>query len=462
MNAQVEALRQSAAAHRAGQRMVEADRDIARAAALDPADRLSAFLHAQSRYELGFPAADLFARARTLWPDNRDALRNHALALASEGEMQQAEALLAAALRSEPGWLDGHRVLAGLRWTAGDGESFDTSYAEAVRTEPGNGGLWLGWFAALAQTRDWSRARAILAEAAKALGETRALKLAQAFVASESGDDAAARALFAALAGDGDDMLALARVRFHLRHGEPEAAQAIALPLLARPVAGQVWPYLSAIWRLLGDPRAVWLDGDPVFAAVLDVGLGGEELGELAALLRTLHTARRPYVEQSVRGGTQTDRSVLLRHEPVLQRTRAALLDAVHAFVAALPPADPRHPLLSRPRDNLLIAGSWSVRLEGQGYNVAHCHPMGWLSSAFYVATPAPDELGLPPAGCLRLGSPPEELGLGLAPYREIAPEPGKLALFASTMWHSTVPFARGERLNIAFDVVPAAHHQNA
>ena len=30
---------------------------------------------------------------------------------------------------------------------------------------------------------------------------------------------------------------------------------------------------------------------------------------------------------------------------------------------------------------------------------------------------------------------------------------PGRLALFPSTMWHGTVPFADGERLTIAFDV---------
>ena len=79
---------------------------------------------------------------------------------------------------------------------------------------------------------------------------------------------------------------------------------------------------------------------------------------------------------------------------------------------------------------------------------------MGWISSAFYVSVPEPNAMGPAPAGHFHFGAPPPELGLDLAPYATIAPEPCHLVLFPSTMWHGTVPFAAGERLNIAFDVV--------
>jgi predicted 2-oxoglutarate/Fe(II)-dependent dioxygenase YbiX len=36
-----------------------------------------------------------------------------------------------------------------------------------------------------------------------------------------------------------------------------------------------------------------------------------------------------------------------------------------------------------------------------------------------------------------------------------IAPVAGQLVLFPSYVWHGTVPIVAGERLNIAFDVVP-------
>jgi hypothetical protein len=442
-----------ATALRAEQRMIEGEAAIAKARALAPADPLIAFLHAQARYELGYPAAALFADAQRLWPANPDVIRNRALALASEGDFERAEVLLTATLSANPLWLDGHRVLTGLRWTRRISEGFDRSYAEAVAAKPDSIGLWLGWFSAIAQQRDWGRAGKILEQAEAKLGRSKALLSARAFVACESGDDAAARTALEALAGETDDFLNLCRIRFCIRQKEFAEAEAIALRMVQTPSAGQAWPYLSAIWRATGNDRAAWLDGDPRYARVMDVALSPAQLAELAALLRSLHIALRPYAEQSVRGGTQTDRSVLLRHEPILQLARARLMDAVADYVAALPPPVAGHPLLSRRREALRIAGSWSVRLESQGHNVAHTHPMGWLSSAFYVALP--DDMGVAPAGHLSLGAPPAELGLGLAPYRTVEPQVGKLVLFPSTLWHKTEPFDAGERLNVAFDVVP-------
>ena len=335
----------------------------------------------------------------------------------------------------------------------GDAETYDMGFAEAVRAMPRHQGLWLGWFTLRAQQRDWPAAKRILDSAAAELGDTRPLAVARAFLASESGHLAEAQAHLAALTGADDDFLALCRIRTALRSGNLAAARDLALPLTETRLAGQVWPYLSTAWRLLGDANAAWLDGDPVLHGVLDPGLSATEITELAALLRRLHTASLPYAEQSVRHGTQTDRSILLRHEPLLGTVRARLMEAVRDFVCALPPPDPRHPLLGRPRGGLQISGSWSVRLGAGGFNVTHSHPLGWLSVVFYVALP--DEPGPAPAGALHLGAPPPELGLDLEPYAVIPPRAGQMVVFPSILWHGTYPFAAGERLNIAFDVVP-------
>ncbi|MBB3956686.1 putative 2OG-Fe(II) oxygenase [Novosphingobium sediminicola] len=456
MNSEAIQWRDTARALRAQQRMIEADEAIAKAHALAPEDRLVAFLHAQSRYELGHRAADLFAQVCRLWPDNPDALRNHAMALASEGDIGAAVDLLTAALAQNPQWLDGHRVLASLRWVAGDAQDFDASYATAARANPRAQGLWLGWFSAVAQHRDWPRARAILEEAERHLGQTKPLTEARLFIANESGDGGETARLLASTEAWDDPFIQVARIRAALRAGDPARALSIALPLAqaapGSPLAGQAWPYVSTCWRLLDDPRRDWLDGD--FVRSMDVGLGEGELDELGECLRALHIAQLPYPEQSVRGGTQTDRSVLLRHEPILQRARVALMAAVKDYVATLPAPDPAHPLLSRPRDHLRISGSWSVRLTGGGYNIPHSHPMGWISSAFYVSLP--QDTAPAPAGHFHYGAPPPELGLDLTPYATIAPQRGHLVLFPSTLWHGTVPTASGERLNIAFDVVPA------
>ena len=109
--------------------------------------------------------------------------------------------------------------------------------------------------------------------------------------------------------------------------------------------------------------------------------------------------------------------------------------------------------MLGLPRQHLLIEGSWSVRLLRQGYNVPHNHPVGWLSTAFYIALPSPDAMGPAPAGHIAFGTPPEELGMDLPPYRTIAPQEGVTAVFPSTMWHRTMPFEDGERLVMALDV---------
>jgi hypothetical protein len=97
------------------------------------------------------------------------------------------------------------------------------------------------------------------------------------------------------------------------------------------------------------------------------------------------------------------------------------------------------------------FTGSWSVRLVGGGFHANHVHPMGWLSSALYIALP-PD-LGKEQAGWLTLGEPQAELNLDLPPHRMVEPKPGRLALFPSWMWHGTRPFGEGERLTVAFDV---------
>ncbi len=452
---EAEAFRDRARDLRAGQHMVEADTAIRRAAELDPRDPLTAFLRAQSAYELGDPAASLFAQARALWPGNLDVVRNEALARVSEGDFPAGERLLAETLALRPEWLDGQRVLAGLRFAHGDAQH-DRGFAEGVRACPRHPGLWLGWFGGIAQQRDWPRARAILNEAAGALGETRPIAVARAFLASESGALAEAQARLAALVGADDAFLALCRIRTALRAGDPAGASIIALPLTRTAMAGQVWPYLSTCWRLLGDPRAAWLDGDPVMAAEIDPGFSKGELANLAELLRGLHTMPAPYPEQSVRGGTQTDRSVLLRREPLLIAARERLMDGVRRFIGGLPPHDPAHPVLSRPRGDLRLSGSWSVRLGGGGFNVTHSHPLGWLSATFYVALPGPEDMGPPPAGAIHFGAPPAELGLDLAPCATIVPRAGQMAVFPSILWHGTVPFGQGERLNIAFDVVPA------
>lgn len=410
---------------------------------------------AQISFEAGLDAADLYAVAARLQPARIDLQRSRATALAAEGRQREGEALLEAVLAQQPGWIEGHRCLCGMRATAGDAD-FARSFPAAIESDPGNFALRMAWFHVLATARQWDTARNVIADAEAELGERQPSLLGKLFIASESGEAADDAALFDIVESVEDVGLDLARVRHFLRGGQVERARDVCLKHRGKPSMRAFWSYLSLAWRLLGDPRVEWLDAGMRDVKTFDLGFSSAELAQLAATLRALHTMSEPWHEQSVRGGTQTERPLLLRIDPVIAAARSKIERAVAHYIAELPAPDPAHPLLAAARGPFLFAGSWSVRLRPGGYHSTHTHPMGWISSALYVTVPGEAELGPAPAGHLQFGNPPPELGLALAPYGAVEPKPGRLALFPSTMWHGTVPFTDGERMTIAFDIIPA------
>ena len=161
------------------------------------------------------------------------------------------------------------------------------------------------------------------------------------------------------------------------------------------------------------------------------------------------------YLDQSVRGGSQTDGPLLSRIEPPIQALRSAIVAAVEDYRSKLPPIDPIiRCFASR---GIVAFGSRGAGPFGFAARAIshHVHPQGWISSALYIALPDVDESADRQAGQLKLGEAPVDLGLPLPATRLIEPKPGRLALFPSWMWHGTVPFPAGERLTVAFDVKP-------
>ena len=186
----------------------------------------------------------------------------------------------------------------------------------------------------------------------------------------------------------------------------------------------------------------------------MDLGAALAPIERLADRLRALHERSGQYMDQLVRGGTQTDGPLLCRIDPEIRTMRAAIVAAVERHVSKLPAPDPEHPLLAPSRNRRIrFSGSWSVRLRGGGRHSNHVHPQGWISSALYVALPKRKDGEASDAGWLTLGEPQAELGVDLPPRAKIEPKLGRLVLFPSWMWHGTRPFAEGERLTVAFDV---------
>lgn len=439
-------------AYRQDQQMALASRAFDQALVHSPQDTRIAMGKAQIDLETGRPASAQFERIRRILPDNPDVALLTVDALQSEGRADEAAASLSGMLEQNPVWIAGHDAMVRLQTTIGATDPF-AGYTKALAGAPKNLALHLAMIRALAQQENWDKVRVALLSARRALGELLELDAIAAYTATETGDHVTAQAMFERAAALRDPGIALYHIRHCLRTGRIEKAERVAAELVQTPAASGALPYLSLAWRLLGDDRAKWLDGDPPYFKIIELDLSEVDLQVLANLLRRLHRSRAHLPEQSVRGGTQTDKPLFHRPEPIIEKLRNDVLEAVRSYIDQLPPFVAGHPLLGTPRTQLLFEGSWSVRLRGSGFHTMHTHPAGWISSALYVSLPEMDVMGPAPAGWLNLGGPPPELNLDLLPYAHVEPKRGRLVLFPSTMWHGTLPFAEGERLTVAFDV---------
>jgi Putative 2OG-Fe(II) oxygenase len=137
----------------------------------------------------------------------------------------------------------------------------------------------------------------------------------------------------------------------------------------------------------------------------------------------------------------------------LVDRLQLRITETVNRYIADLG-ADEDHPFLSRRRNGFAYSGSWSSRLRDCGFHTNHVHPMGWISSCYYVAVPDVVADISARQGWIKFGEPSFETGLDIR--RAIQPVPGRLVLFPSYMWHGTLPFrSQSARLTIAFDAVP-------
>lgn len=438
-------------AHRALQDSAAAHKAFSRAASLAPQDPLIAHSHARTALEAGYPALNLFDRARILSPGDGSIAIGRSAAQFAEGRGAEACQQLEALLKANPGWVAGHTTLARLFAQVDPAIPLDRSLRIALQDHPQAGALWQTRLRVLMEARDYVGTQTIVAEARHFLGESEELQRIEAICFSELNQPVAAQDLFERLPPPADPEGAIWPIRNLIRLKRYDEALHLAEHDFDRQPATMLWPYRALLWRLLDDERWHWLEGDPRLIASFNVAAEIGPLDSLADMLRNLHAARGQPLDQSVRGGTQTDGNLLARAEPEIRRLRAALLEAAHHYTMQLPPDDPAHPMLFAQRGDLQIAGAWSVRLTGGGHHVDHVHPQGWISSACYIVVPKPD-VADPEAGWLALGQ-CRDLLPDLPPLQTVKPEPGKLVLFPSIMWHGTRRFGTGERMTVAYDI---------
>lgn len=284
----------------------------------------------------------------------------------------------------------------------------------------------------------------------------RALGLARRALEASPDDAQAVRQWAEALIGIGDGDQALPLIR-ELRRRQPLdqgliAAELTALRLARRPRPGALSDLDAVVGVSMIDTPSGWSSLDNFLA-------------DLAQCLERLHADRRAHpIGQSLRQGTQTSADLATLDDPIIAAFRQAVSGPITRYIDGL--GRGHDDLRGRITGGLRFQGMWSARLQaGGGRHTNHVHPKGWLSSACYIALPLDVAAGIEPIalsrkdgpGRLRLGQPGGPAARHIEPERFVQPQPGRLVLFPSYLWHGTSPFqGPGTRLSIAFDIAPA------
>ena len=246
-----------------------------------------------------------------------------------------------------------------------------------------------------------------------------------------------------------------------LGQGRPQDALATARRgLELSPSDQSLWGWAATAARAVGDPLHERLNDYGTMVGVYDLATpdGWADMpafmADLKAALARMHQYKQHPAAQSLRHGSQTMHRLTGSKEPAIQAFFQALDAPIRAHMARLGQGD--DPLRSRNTFDYEIEGAWSVRLRPGGFHKDHFHPLGWLSSAFYVETPESALDSDDRQGWIRFGQPPFRTIPALPAEHYVRPRPGRLVLFPSYMWHGTVPFTTDEsRMTIAFDAVP-------
>jgi Tfp pilus assembly protein PilF len=398
-------------------------------------------------------AAEHCARALAFRNDDPDLQAQMIITAASEIG-RDAIPLLREFLDRHPQHILAQEVLADLQAQAGAGDGFLDAYVAALAKQPDSKPLLMSYWEILARSGRFAAAIESMDVRRHLFEGDRNFAILEINIASHSGLVERAGKLLESMDFQLDAQLARGLNR--LQAGAPDEAASLLDGVVAvQPDNFEAWSLLEVAWRMTGDDRHGWLVGQPPLYGARDLDLGSAQLADIATMLRGMHQASAQPIGQSVRGGTQTPGQLFDRSAPEMATLTAALTFEIRQFVNDLPPADPRHPLLKHRNSGMAFGPSWSVRFTGSGHHAAHFHPGGILSSACYICVPdtLADDAEKP--GWLEIGRPPAELGLDLPPLATFEPKPGRLVLFPSFLFHGTRPFSGGERLSVAFDLVP-------
>lgn len=246
-----------------------------------------------------------------------------------------------------------------------------------------------------------------------------------------------------------------------LAAGHPEKSREIAETVRKRRPADQFWlSILDTANRALGLPSLFKSKHIQLYDVLAPNGYDNAAAfnAALAKALSNIHGLQAHPLDQSLRQGVQSPTDLRFHRDPAIQSFFKAIDTPIRDYIKKLG-TNNAHPITSRNTGRYRLAGAWSVRLGAGGHHVAHVHPKGWISSAYYVQVPPETAAGNSQAGWLQFGKPPYPVNGRNGPLnaiKTVQPRAGMLALFPSCLWHNTVPLTQdAPRMTLPFDVVP-------
>jgi Flp pilus assembly protein TadD len=444
-------------------RLVEAEEAYRRSISLDPDNRVTHHNLGALLVEMERPEAmSAIETACRLGAEGYKTAYIRGRAALNAGDLDGAERSFERAVALQPAELEAQRTLAQVRFMRGDAD-FVRSLASAASADRDNLHLQLLLGELLWRAGQLTAAEAVTRDLLARKGQSSAVQSTLAGILLETGraKEAETFALEAAAASPDDEEVIRNLVTILLTLGAAEDASPFIDAQRRRRPDSQAWlAFEATAARVLGETRYLELYDYASLVRVFDLEAppGWSSIAELnralAATLGERHRFSSQPLDQTLRNGTQTSRSLLTDPDPAVRAILAAFEAPIEDYRRTLrTPED--HPLSRANIGASKFTGAWSVRLHRNGYHVNHYHPEGMLSSAYYVEVPAETRDESLKSGWIKFGEPRYPVP-GLAAAHFVQPRPGRLVLFPSYMWHGTNAIHGDEaRLCIAFDVRP-------
>lgn len=384
---------------------------------------------------------------------------NYGNTLCDLGLLEEAEHAYLNALKMNDQYIHTHVNLANVRWEMGEKDRFLQSFEGAMLSgEKKNAELVVSYIDKLSKSKQTQHALHIIDLHWDDIMHLDAAWVLRSRALREVGENEMAMKLAKFKTSPSEEFL-LEQSIVDIQLGHYEQAQKRIFKILKNDPANRLAMAYNYVCMRLLKPMAEELyliHTHLIKSFKLPVPMGYDSIAdfcnEFAAYLSSLHTSTSQPLEQSIESGTQSRGNLFGRPHRLVRLLEESIMKCVVEYNNAFKSLG-KTPFGFTPASSMKFATSWSVKLNSRGYHRNHVHPMGWLSSACYIALP--NEIGDSSFnGYLEFGLPDCVLPTALKPAKLLKPEVGTLVLFPSFIWHGTRPFDSVQsRLTVSCDI---------